>query len=80
MASVYFHEVMEAATDPTFAAWYDEDGYENADKCAWQYGPHTRTSGNTQLGGRRWLIQQNWVYDPPASGCALCYRESCAIK
>ena len=34
MLSVYAHELVEAVTDPQLNAWYDNTGYENADKCA----------------------------------------------
>jgi hypothetical protein len=76
MASVIAHELEEATTDPDLNAWYDNRGYENADKCAWTFGS-TSTAGNGSiynmiLGGRSFLIQQNWVN---ASGgyCALKY-------
>ena len=38
MVSVIAHELEEAATDPDLNAWYDNRGYENADKCAWTFG------------------------------------------
>lgn len=38
MISVIAHELTEAATDPEFDAWTDDNGYENADKCSWQFG------------------------------------------
>jgi hypothetical protein len=74
MASVVAHELEEAATDPDLNAWYDNRGYENADKCAWTFGTtSTAPNGakyNMTLGGRPFLIQRNWVN---ASGgyCAL---------
>lgn len=37
-ASIIAHEVTEAATDPELSAWFDGEGKENADKCAWTYG------------------------------------------
>jgi hypothetical protein len=65
MASIIAHEVEEAATDPHLNAWYDEDGNENADKCAWTYGStYTTASGakaNMKLGTKDYLIQQNWL-------------------
>ncbi|WKE66385.1 hypothetical protein PVT67_03800 [Gallaecimonas kandeliae] len=76
MASVIFHELSEAVTDPELNAWYDTRGYENADKCAWTFGS-TYTTGNgatanVNLGGRDWLLQQNWLN---ANGglCTLSY-------
>ena len=72
MVSVIAHELEEAVTDPILNAWYDIRGYENADKCAWNFG--TTSTGTTASGvtykwnmelragsGHRYLIQQNWV-------------------
>jgi hypothetical protein len=76
MASIIAHELEEAVTDPNLNAWYDRRGMENADKCAWTFGSTTQLpSGafyNMTLGGRNYLIQQNWVN---ASGgfCAKSY-------
>lgn len=76
MASVIAHELEEAVTDPDLNAWYDKRGYENADKCAWTFGNESTASNgskyNVTLGGREYLIQQNWVN---ASGgfCAMSY-------
>ncbi len=76
MASIIAHELEEAVTDPDLNAWYDTRGQENADKCAWTFGTTTTLpSGakyNMSLGGRNFLIQQNWVN---ASGgfCAKSY-------
>lgn len=75
MASIIAHELEEAVTDPDLTAWYDRRGFENADKCAWTFGPTSTINGsesNMTLGGRKYLIQQNWVN---ASGgyCAKAY-------
>lgn len=76
MASIIAHELEEAATDPDLNAWYDNRGYENADKCAWTFGTTSTASNgskyNVTLGSRQYLIQQNWVN---ASGgyCAMSY-------
>ena len=76
MASVIFHELSEAVTDPQLNAWYDSRGNENADKCAWNFGTTFTTSNgaraNVLLGSAYYLIQQNWVN---ASGgrCVLKY-------
>ncbi len=64
MASVMAHETEEAISDPDLNAWYDSSGAENADKCAWKFGP-TKTAGNGSvynetLAGLNWLIQMNW--------------------
>ena len=34
MLSTYAHELVEAVSDPLLNAWFDIDGFENADKCA----------------------------------------------
>jgi hypothetical protein len=65
MASIISHELEEAVTDPDLNAWYDNQGEENADKCAWTFGttyqaPNGATA-NMAFGGRDWLIQRNWV-------------------
>jgi phosphate-induced protein 1 len=76
MASLIAHELEESVTDPDLNAWYDQRGNENADKCAWTFGPVYKTSNgayaNMLLGGKDYLIQRNWVN---ASGgyCATSY-------
>ena len=68
------HETEETTTDMMGTAWYDNRGYENADKCAWTWGAtHTNGAGgttNVSLGGKDFLIQQNWV-NSGSGGCAL---------
>jgi hypothetical protein len=65
MASIISHELEEAVTDPDLSAWADPFGQENADKCAWTFGAtYTTPNGGTanmKIGGRDFLIQQNWV-------------------
>jgi hypothetical protein len=71
MASIIAHELEEATTDPDLNAWYDRRGSENADKCAWTFGTTYTSNGakaNMRLGGRDYLIQQNWVN----SGSGFC--------
>jgi hypothetical protein len=55
----------ESATDPNLNAWYDNRGYENADKCAWTFGTTYSTANgslaNMSLGGNNFLVQRNWV-------------------
>ena len=45
--------------------WGDSTDAENADKCAWTFGPVYRLSSgayyNLFLGGLYYLIQRNWV-------------------
>lgn len=64
MISVMSHELEESTTDPDLNAWFDSNGAENGDKCAWTFG-HAQTqlpSGafyNVTLGSRNFLIQRN---------------------
>jgi len=71
-ASVLAHELEESASDPLLNAWYDSSGYENADKCAWTFGATSTASNgskyNMTLGGRNYLIQQNWSASTQACG------------
>jgi hypothetical protein len=64
MASVMSHEAEETVTDPDLNAWYDSSGAENADKCAWKFGPTSSLGNgakyNQTLAGKNWLIQMNW--------------------
>ncbi|HVG21263.1 MAG TPA: hypothetical protein VNI02_19625 [Blastocatellia bacterium] len=69
MVSIVAHELEEANTDPDLNAWFDANGAENADKCAWTFGhfqfqaPNgsfanmtlTSPSGTT----RNYLVQRN---------------------
>ncbi len=76
MASVLAHEFEEAATDPDLNAWYDRRGQENADKCAWTFGTQSTASNgskyNVVLGGKNYLIQQNWV-NAGGGYCSMSY-------
>lgn len=64
MASVLTHETAETVTDPDFNAWYDANGQEVGDKCAWNWGPVTGTVGygayNQTFGGHHFLLQMLW--------------------
>ena len=59
------HEIEETTTDQMGNAWFDVRGYENADKCAWQWGStYTTANGglaNIKVGGKDFLVQMNWV-------------------
>ena len=65
MASTYMRLLNVIVTNPTGYGWYDRFGLENADKCVGKFGTTYLTpSGaraNIQLGGRDFLIQQNWI-------------------
>ena len=78
MISVLAHELEEAVTDPKLNAWYDNRGYENADKCAWTFGTQTTAPNgafmNVHLGlaapaGRDFLIQRNLVRASTGNYC-----------
>jgi len=77
MVSIIAHEFEESVTDPDLNGWYDSQGNENGDLCAWTYGNVYRTANggyaNMKLGTRNYLVQQNWVYVPNAGGCALSH-------
>ena len=63
MASIMAHESEEMISDPDLNAWYDSNGLENADKCAWKFGPTQTLNGalyNQTLASHKWLIQMNW--------------------
>ncbi|HJP57414.1 MAG TPA: hypothetical protein VJ847_10340 [Gemmatimonadales bacterium] len=70
--STLAHEIEEAATDPNLNAWYDNRGYENADKCAWTWGTTSTASNgglyNMTLGGKNFLVQRNWI-NQGSGGC-----------
>jgi hypothetical protein len=56
LANVSGHELSEARSDPALNAWYDFQGNENADKCAWSFGTPLLTFTN----GTQWKVQGNW--------------------
>ncbi len=64
MISIMTHELEETVTDPDLDAWTDSNG-ENADKCAWNFGTLQTAANNSRfnvrVGGRQFLIQQNWL-------------------
>ncbi len=76
MASIVAHELEETVSDPYGSAWYDAQGEENADKCAWTFGAESTASNgskyNITLGGLHYLIQQNWV-NANGGACAMSY-------
>ena len=63
MVSAIAHEFVEAVSDPIGTSWYDQAGFENADKCAWRYGKASQVANgsfaNMTLGNRQYLIQEN---------------------
>ena len=66
------HAINGMVTDPVGTGWYDRYGLENTDKCQDAlghpaFGPTYLTANgaraNVRMGGRDYLIQQNWVND-----------------
>lgn len=72
--NVVSHEHRESINDPLGNAWYDRQGYEGSDKCAWNFGTLSG-SGNTKynqtINGHNYFLQQEW--SNASSGCALRY-------
>ncbi len=70
------HETEETTTDELGNAWYDRRGYENADKCAWNFGSeNTGSTLNSSgvwnialLDGSEYLVQMNWI-NSGSGGC-----------
>jgi len=57
LANVSGHELSETRTDPDSpGAWYDRQGAENGDKCAWTFNVPLVTFSD----GSRWKIQGEW--------------------
>jgi len=57
ISNVSGHELSEARSDPANpGAWYDSQGQENGDKCAWTFGAPLVTFSN----GTQWKIQGEW--------------------
>jgi len=71
--NVTSHEHNEAITDPHGNAWYDSAGFENGDKCAWNFGAQLGgTSGhqyNQMINGHDYELQQEW--SNASSRCVL---------
>lgn len=73
--NVTSHEHNEAITDAQGSAWFDRRGYENGDKCAWNFGTALGSTGGTNtmynqaIGTGRYYLQQEW--SNARSGCVL---------
>jgi hypothetical protein len=70
--NVTSHEHNEAITDWQGNAWYDRRGYENGDKCAWNFGTVSGPSGaeyNQTINGNHYFLQQEW--SNKSSHCVL---------
>jgi len=56
LANVSAHELSEARSDPGLNAWYDNQGAENGDKCAWTFNVPLVPFSN----GSSWKVQGEW--------------------
>jgi hypothetical protein len=78
------HEVNEFITDPIptdypgFGGWFDANGWENADKCAYNYGARIGATGsgayNQLINGHPYMLQRSWSNAVvPGTGATGCY-------
>jgi hypothetical protein len=71
--NVTSHEHNETITDALGTAWYDHRGYENGDKCAWNFGAQLGGGSGAQynqlINGHGYELQQEW--SNRSSGCVL---------
>ena len=69
------HEHNETITDPLGTAWYDSQGNENGDKCAWNFGSPLGSTGSGQynqvINGHQYYLQQEW--SNASSSCVQMY-------
>jgi hypothetical protein len=72
--SVMSHEHFEAVTDPFLNGWYDINGDENGDKCAWKFS--TASSWGNQMGtsGRYYLLQDEFSNNHLRAGLNPCVQ------
>ena len=83
LANVTAHELAEVITDPAtispdgnytyWGGWYDANGAEIADKCAWTFGPsliNSAPNGTVSVGGYYWKIQGEWSNNAQNAGTA----------
>jgi len=71
--NVVSHEHNEAITDEQGNAWYDRVGYENGDKCAWDFGTPLGSTAygqyNQVINGHTYYLQRE--YSNATSRCVL---------
>jgi hypothetical protein len=74
--NVTSHEHNETITDALGTAWFDRRGYENGDKCAWNFGTQLGGGSGAQynqvINGHTYELQQEW--SNKSSGCVLTGR------
>ena len=57
------HELMETATDPMINAWFNANGDENGDACAWKFVDRVHSEGyyyNMVVNGLKYYVQANY--------------------
>jgi len=76
--NVTSHEHNEAITDYQLNAWYDSQGYENGDKCAWTFGALSGPSGgeyNQTINGHHYFLQEEFSNSSGSNGlCVQTYQ------
>jgi hypothetical protein len=75
--NVVSHEHNESITDPQLNAWYDAQGNENGDKCAWTFGTVSGPNGaeyNQTINGHHYWLQQEWSNANPSLACVQTYN------
>jgi hypothetical protein len=77
------HEVNEAWTDPdTVTGWYDSNGFENGDECAYIFGPTQGAPGafyNQVISGHHYFTQEefsNRSFFKSGGGCLQSERQA----
>src|SRR4029077_16158279 len=72
--NVVSHEHNEAITDPKLNAWYDAQGQEIGDKCAWTFGSVSGPNGgeyNQTINNHHYFLQEEWSNN--GSACLQTY-------
>jgi hypothetical protein len=75
--NVTSHEHNEAITDPHLNAWYDNQGAENGDKCAWTFGVVSGPNGaeyNQTINSHHYFLQREWSNNNPSLTCVQTYQ------
>jgi serine protease len=69
------HEYVETITDPLINAWKDQQGEENADKCAWISPGLQGGAKNLTLGSSSYAVQGLWsnAFNNATGGCVNSY-------
>ncbi len=65
------HEYSETVTDQTLGAWYDANGQENADRCAWNGTGGTGGAQDVTFADGSFPVQASWSND--GSACRISH-------